>query len=503
MKAEIFITFIFFLFLSSFCFGLDSLEVVMTFALPDSQEIGLTNPNKEGSDLNNDGYDDFVYIEYVNSYFLPYKHLFYWGSPNPDPIPDLDLLGPWASGLPSWGGDLNRDGYNDIVYSVHAGWGDGGDIYICLGGDSIDIEPELLLHGEDYAPDPCNLGFTGINGGYDFNGDGYKDILAGGTGPDYFFNGQVDLFFGGEEIDDIPDFHIQGAALDFFGEYKTAGDVNGDGYDDLIASRGIEPYEGPQKFEIYLGGPDMNTVMDYEIPGEFMYSGIICNGDINNDGFDDLIIRNYGIYFGNPSGELSMDIPLYESGLCALFYCKVNNDEYSDVVAKVSGHDTIYVFYGSEDFDLEPDIILPLSSGSGCNLGDFNGDGKDEIIFKTGYNTATVYTLATQSIDDNDGSGIVDHSIINAYPNPFTDHINICFSSRNSSNIHLEIYNIKGQRVRTLINNQTKEGGYYEVIWDGRDDNGHCLGSGIYFIKLRTEKGVNLAKMVKIGYYSP
>ena len=519
MRTKAFIIFIFLLFLSNISFALDSLEVIMTFEMPeDSVEFIASNRNSKGSDLNNDGYDDFIhpYYNYING---EKKYQFFFGSSNPDPIPDLELnYIPGAGGL-TWGGDLNGDGYKDIVYRVFMNWGDAGDICICFGGDSIDLEPELILHGEDYALDSYNLMFFGKNSGYDFNGDGYADILAGGTGPDFSFNGQVDLFFGGEEIDTIPDFHIQGASGDEFGKYKTSGDLNGDGYDDLILSRNIEPYEEPHKYEIYFGGPNMDTVMDYELL-EIWYGpyDVIANGDINGDGYDDLVITGsvdgvnpiIGIYYGNEAGLLTLTSE-NASPVGCFSYCNINNDSRTDLVAtyKYQGIGYLEIFLGKENFSFDPDISLSFNGYDtyygriGCNLGDFNGNGKDEIVVNNGepYNRATVYGLSGgQSIDDPDWSeGITSYEKIIAYSNPFMNTTNISFSLKTSSYIELDIYNIKGQKVRSILNKRVK-GGNHVIQWNGRDNDGRRLSSGIYFARLMTDKGFNVKKIIKIGH---
>ncbi|MFQ6002794.1 MAG: FlgD immunoglobulin-like domain containing protein [Candidatus Zixiibacteriota bacterium] len=59
----------------------------------------------------------------------------------------------------------------------------------------------------------------------------------------------------------------------------------------------------------------------------------------------------------------------------------------------------------------------------------------------------------------------------------------------------MKIYNVLGQLVRTLVN-EPKESGTYEVIWDGRDDNGNEVASGIYFYRLQAGDFTEAKKML-------
>jgi predicted outer membrane repeat protein len=76
-----------------------------------------------------------------------------------------------------------------------------------------------------------------------------------------------------------------------------------------------------------------------------------------------------------------------------------------------------------------------------------------------------------------------DSILLYNYPNPFNPSTTISFSIQEESNIALTIYNIKGQRVRSLANNVFIKGNH-SVIWDGEDDSGNLVSSGIYFYKL-------------------
>ena len=85
------------------------------------------------------------------------------------------------------------------------------------------------------------------------------------------------------------------------------------------------------------------------------------------------------------------------------------------------------------------------------------------------------------------------------YPNPFNPVTSIQYAvvSKQTRSIHttLKIYNIRGQLVRTLVDGD-KTGGDYAVLWDGRDENGKAVSSGIYFYKLTAGFSSEVKKMV-------
>jgi M6 family metalloprotease-like protein len=83
------------------------------------------------------------------------------------------------------------------------------------------------------------------------------------------------------------------------------------------------------------------------------------------------------------------------------------------------------------------------------------------------------------------------------YPNPFNPSTTIEYSIKNSSKVSLEIYNVKGQKINTLINTSQKPG-KYRVIWNGKDYSGKDLASGIYFCKLKTQDSTSAIKLMMI-----
>jgi len=74
----------------------------------------------------------------------------------------------------------------------------------------------------------------------------------------------------------------------------------------------------------------------------------------------------------------------------------------------------------------------------------------------------------------------------NNYPNPFNPETTISFSLPSEQEVSLNIYNLKGQKVRELVNGRMVSG-TYSVIWNGNNDSGKQAGSGLYFYKLKTE----------------
>ncbi|MBL7149647.1 MAG: T9SS type A sorting domain-containing protein [Candidatus Cloacimonetes bacterium] len=84
------------------------------------------------------------------------------------------------------------------------------------------------------------------------------------------------------------------------------------------------------------------------------------------------------------------------------------------------------------------------------------------------------------------------------YPNPFNSETTITFfTAENAENAELVIYNVKGQKVKTLVNEKLPAG-EHSVIWDGRDSNGKRVGSGVYFYKLKAGRMEKVKKMILI-----
>jgi len=102
-------------------------------------------------------------------------------------------------------------------------------------------------------------------------------------------------------------------------------------------------------------------------------------------------------------------------------------------------------------------------------------------------------------VDLNDDPGVnrlpVDYSISNNYPNPFNPLTSINYSLSRKSRVTIEIYNVLGQKVITLID-ANKLAGEYQVDWNGKDSKGRLVSTGIYFYKFQAGDFVDTKKML-------
>jgi hypothetical protein len=194
-------------------------------------------------DVNHDGYADVIVGAYENSArgAGAGRAYVFFGGARPHDRPDVTLTG--ASAGDSFGfsvagaGDANKDGFADVAVGAYhngAGGKDAGRVYVYYGGKAPSETAGLVLTGEA-AGDA--FGYAVAAAG-DANGDGFADLAVGAYGNDAGGSaaGRAYVFFGGPGADGVPDFTQTGeATLDNLGfAVGGAGDVDGDGYADLV-----------------------------------------------------------------------------------------------------------------------------------------------------------------------------------------------------------------------------------------------------------------------------
>ena len=296
-------------------------------------------------------------------------------------------------------GDINSDGYDDLLigaYLYPGGYGKGRS-YIVFGGPKVGNSGVIALSSlngvNGFKLDGETNGdlssFSGALAG-DINGDGHDDLLIGASGyPGPNFKGRSYIIFGGpgvgknglielSSLNGSNGFKLDGENTnDHSGASVSAvGDVNGDNYDDLIIGAFGYPAEKDKgRNYVIFGGPGVGSDGMYNLSSLKGINGFKCDGenngdrsgytvssagDINSDGYADLLIGAYAYPQGNSTGRTYVVLGGSEIGNTELFNLSELN--------------------GINGFKIDGENQGDAESIALSRIGDFNGDGYDDLL---------------------------------------------------------------------------------------------------------------------------
>ncbi|MBI2419221.1 MAG: FG-GAP repeat protein [Ignavibacteriales bacterium] len=199
-------------------------------------------------------------------------------------------------------GDFNGDGINDIAIGEPYALQRKGEAWIVFGG-IYNLRLNLFMTDDSTSSVGDQFGYTLSSG--DVNGDGYDDLLVGSPNS-YQYDGRVSVFLGGVAMDCVKDYNLRGESYDAIAyTLDGSGDVNGDGYNDIMTTALAYGNEAGRVL-VYFGGVVLDTnpdiVMTNTISADFGNSCAFV-GDQNGDGLTDILIGNPDIYLMAPGSE--------------------------------------------------------------------------------------------------------------------------------------------------------------------------------------------------------
>jgi hypothetical protein len=361
-------------------------------------------------DINGDGYADVLVGApmYADTGGLTYgaAYLFLGGAGGLSATPEWTAEGSEGSsqyGLAvSSAGDVNGDGFSDLLVGSPGAGGGTGSVSLYV-GSAGGVTLATVLDGSG------QFGRAVASAG-DVNGDGYSDIIVGAP-FDANQAGTVTVFLGNTSPrDGLERFsHLSGAdnSKKFGESVASAGDYNGDGYSDVIVGAPAESGDNGAVY-LYVGGESSLSFADSKKGWDDGRLGadVAAAGDVNGDGLGDLLIGmpadDWGraaVYFGNGDGLLSHDWWRDAIGGEDLLGAAVsaagdiNGDGFGDLLIGMPGTDDGEIDEGRAVLILgASQSVQAVSTASGfvgasgmqlgrsLAFGDFNADGFDTLV---------------------------------------------------------------------------------------------------------------------------
>jgi len=486
---------------------------------------------ESAGDINNDGYNDvWIYQNYWSSYpsskspdSMHGLYLYYGGNPM-DTIPDL-ILRDSIMTIKNIG-DVNGDTFDDFISVYYNHELEHRIFKIFFGGEIFDTIPEKIFIINEDSLISALLGYIKSILIIDYNGDSSLDMVLGSAYADHNIGRVIvynDILNSDTTIDIVFSGYSYPAHMSFGERLCFIEDLNGTDYI-AISQAGNTDSNTTGIVFFYEAGAGFDTIPDLVInspPGTIYHywGGLIENlGDVNADGAGDFAVglfmaSNGYIYFGGDIFDTLPDVTIVPSFEKLESIGDVNNDTYPDfIVGEQPFNGRAWIYYGGPDVDGIVDMKVSVPNDLNNfgktvkGLGDVNGDGVDDFavagmvdVYDWWPGAVYIYSgydsIPTDVIEEGEPELPEKYELRQNFPNPFNLSTTIAFEIPTRQTVTLCIYDILGREIRRLLD-KSLTAGKYKINWDGLDNSGNPVSSGIYLYRLETESAELSKKMI-------
>jgi len=215
---------------------------------------------------------------------------------------------------------------------------------------------------------------------------------------------------------------------------------------------------------------------------------------IDSNSYEGIYCAKSGNIGNNSHSILKIELDITEDGNIS-FWKKVSSEATYDFLQFSIDGSLLDEWSGEDDWSEE---IYPVTSGT--HIFEWKYD-KDTYV-STGDDCGWIDYIVFPPLNPEVSKDVISvvpsvTKLYGNYPNPFNPETTIAYSLNEMAKVTLEIYNVKGQKVRTLLN-QTVQAGEHSIVWNGKDINNNSVASGLYFTVFKVGSVYSQKKMVLI-----